>query len=55
MWSLFRAYGSLRVTTAIAEDLGLISSPSLPLPLQGLDREGRLKVTDAIRRCGLEA
>ncbi|WP_309992317.1 dihydrodipicolinate synthase family protein [Arthrobacter pascens] len=55
VWSLFRAYGSLRVTAAIAEDLGLTSSPSLPLPLRGLDRDGRLKVADAIRRCGLEA
>lgn len=55
VWSLFRTYGSLRVTAAIAEHLGLISSPSLPLPLHGLDREGRLKVADAIRRCGLEA
>ncbi|MBN3497845.1 dihydrodipicolinate synthase family protein [Arthrobacter pascens] len=55
VWSLYRAYASLRVTAAIAEDLGLISSPSLPLPLQGLDREGRLKVAEALRRCGLEA
>ncbi|QTG80286.1 dihydrodipicolinate synthase family protein [Arthrobacter crystallopoietes] len=55
VWSLFRMYGSLRVTAAIAEDLGLISSPSLPLPLRGLDTEGRSKVADAIRRCRLEA
>lgn len=55
VWSLFRMYGSLRVTAAIAEDLGLISPSSLPLPLHGLDGEGRLKVADAIRRCGLEA
>ncbi|SDQ03134.1 dihydrodipicolinate synthase family protein [Arthrobacter crystallopoietes] len=55
VWSLFRRYGSLRVTAAIAEHLGLLSSPSLPLPLHGLDSEGRLKVADAIRRCGLEA
>jgi len=55
VWSLFRRYGSLRVTAAIAEDLGLISSSGLPLPLHGLDSEGRLKVADAIRRCGLEA
>ena len=50
IWSLFRTYGSLRVTAALAEDLGLASSPSLPLPLRGLDRDGRLKVADAIRR-----
>jgi 4-hydroxy-tetrahydrodipicolinate synthase len=54
VWSLFRTYGSLRVTAAIAEDLGLISSPSLPLPLHSLDSAARLKVADAIRSCGLE-
>ncbi|GAB3526820.1 dihydrodipicolinate synthase family protein [Arthrobacter monumenti] len=54
VWSLFGMYGSLRVTAAIAEELGLTPLQSLPLPLQGLDSEGRRKVADAIRRCGLE-
>lgn len=55
LWSLFRTYGSLRVTAALAEDLGLVSSAPLPLPLRGLDSEGRDKVADAIRLIGLEA
>jgi 4-hydroxy-tetrahydrodipicolinate synthase len=55
VWSLFRTYGSLRVTAALAEDLGIVPSSALPLPLHGLDSEGREKVAEAIRRCGLEA
>ncbi|WP_425860839.1 dihydrodipicolinate synthase family protein [Arthrobacter sp. TWP1-1] len=55
LWSLFRTYGSLRVTAALAEDLGLVSSAPLPRPLRGLDSEGRDKVADAIRLIGLEA
>jgi 4-hydroxy-tetrahydrodipicolinate synthase len=55
VWSLFRTYGSLRVTAALAEDLGLVPSPALPLPLHGLDGEGREKVAQAIRQTGLEA
>ena len=55
LWSLFRTYGSLRVTVTLAEDLGLIPSSALPLPLRGLDPEGRSRVAEAIRQCGLEA
>lgn len=55
LWSLFRAYGSLRVTAALAEDLGLVPSGALPRPLRGLDSEGRSKVAEAIRLIGLEA
>ena len=55
LWSLFRAYGSLRVTAALAEDLGLVPSGALPRPLRGLDSEGRSKVVEAIRLIGLEA
>ncbi|XAS70187.1 dihydrodipicolinate synthase family protein [Micrococcaceae bacterium Sec5.1] len=54
LWSLFRTYGSLRVTAALAEELRLIPSSALPLPLRGLDPEGRSRVADAIRQCGLE-
>jgi 4-hydroxy-tetrahydrodipicolinate synthase len=54
LFSLFRTYGSLRVTAALAEDLGLVSSGALPLPLRGLDSEGRDQVADAIRLIGLE-
>lgn len=55
LWSLFRTYGSLRVTAALAEDLGLVPSAGLPLPLRGLDSEGRDKVAEAIRLLGLQA
>ncbi|MGG4205739.1 dihydrodipicolinate synthase family protein [Paenibacillus jamilae] len=41
LWSLFRQYGSLRVISAVAEISGLISSPSLPLPLQPLIQSAR--------------
>ena len=54
IWSLFRTYGSLRVTAALAEDLGVVPSSALPLPLRGLDAEGREKVAEAIRLCGVE-
>ncbi|WP_025678135.1 dihydrodipicolinate synthase family protein [Paenibacillus massiliensis] len=41
LWSLFRQFGSLRVVAAAAEISGLISSPSLPLPLQPLNQSSR--------------
>ncbi|MFB8374676.1 dihydrodipicolinate synthase family protein [Paenibacillus taichungensis] len=41
IWLLFRQYGSLRVIAAAAELMGLISSPSLPLPLQPLNSSAR--------------
>lgn len=55
LWSLYRSYGSLRVTAALAEGLGLIASAQLPRPLRGLGSEGRAKLAEAIRRMGLEA
>lgn len=55
LWSLFRTYGSLRVTAALAEDLGLLSSAALPRPLQGLNNEGRGRVAQAIAEMGLKA
>lgn len=55
LWSLFQTYGSLRVTAVLAEDLGLVPSAGLPLPLRRLDTEGRDKVAEAIRVLGLEA
>lgn len=55
LWSLFRTYGSLRVTAALAEDLGLLPSAALPRPLRGLNNEGRGKVAQAIAEIGLKA
>jgi 4-hydroxy-tetrahydrodipicolinate synthase len=44
LWQLFREHGSLRVTAALAEHLGLVTGPSLPLPLRGLDVAARARV-----------
>jgi 4-hydroxy-tetrahydrodipicolinate synthase len=44
LWQLFREHGSLRVTAALAEHLGLVTGPSLPLPLRGLDTAARARV-----------
>ncbi|WP_460325819.1 hypothetical protein [Paenibacillus sp. YSY-4.3] len=41
IWALFRQHGSLRVVSAAAEIKGLISSPSLPLPLLPLNQSVR--------------
>ncbi|MFB4328289.1 dihydrodipicolinate synthase family protein [Paenibacillus sp. CR_12] len=41
IWTLFRQFGSLRVVSAAAEMDNLISSPSLPLPLQPLNPSAR--------------
>jgi len=41
-WAMFRLRGSLRVMVTAAELQGLVSSPSLPLPLkrmEGIERE----------------
>lgn len=48
LWALFAQHGSLRVASAIAEELGLVGSLNLPLPLRGLDAGGRAAVTAAI-------
>jgi dihydrodipicolinate synthase/N-acetylneuraminate lyase len=48
LWSLFAAHGSLRVTAAIAEDLGLAPVDSLPRPVRGLDADARARVAAAL-------
>jgi len=48
LWALLRRYGSYRVASAIAEHLGLVSSPSLPRPVVGLDEAGRRSVEAAL-------
>ncbi|MFI6172147.1 dihydrodipicolinate synthase family protein [Nocardia sp. NPDC051052] len=47
-WELFRRYGSMRVVTAAAEQLGLIGSPSLPRPLRGIPESARKEVAAAL-------
>ncbi len=44
LWDLFSRHGSLRVTAAIAEYLGLAQPHSLPLPIRGLDGGQRADV-----------
>lgn len=41
LWDLFAAHGSLRVTAAIAEHLGLVTRPCLPRPILGLSDRDR--------------
>lgn len=48
-WAQFRQYGSLRVASASAEILGLISSPSLPLPLQPLNSSARERLKSTLK------
>jgi 4-hydroxy-tetrahydrodipicolinate synthase len=44
LWAMFASHGSLRVTAAIAEHLGLVPPASLPRPLRGLNAETRARV-----------
>jgi 4-hydroxy-tetrahydrodipicolinate synthase len=54
LWSLFAEFGgSNRVIAAIAEELGLASPGSLPLPIQGLTPGQRARVVEVIDRLGL--
>lgn len=54
LWALFAEYGgSLRVTAAIAEHLGLAPQQCLPLPIQGLTGEQRARVADVVDQLGL--
>lgn len=46
LWDLFARHGSLRVTAALAEHLGLAHRSCLPLPLRGLDDTARAEVAD---------
>lgn len=48
IWDLFAEHGSLRVTAAIAEFLGLAAPSSLPLPIRGLDEAARADVARVV-------
>ena len=55
LWDLFAEYGgSLRVTAAIAEHLGLVGDRSLPLPIHGLDEAARAEVAKVVEQLGLD-
>ncbi|WP_342562238.1 dihydrodipicolinate synthase family protein [Paenibacillus sp. FSL R7-0345] len=49
LWGLFRQYGSLRVASAIAQQLGFISEPALPLPLLPLSPTVNEQLSSALR------
>ncbi len=53
LWALFARYGSLRVASAVAEELGLLVHPNLPRPVQGLNPEGRRAVSAALTAIGI--
>jgi 4-hydroxy-tetrahydrodipicolinate synthase len=55
LWALFRRHGSLRVVSAAAEQVDLVGSPNLPLPLRGLDREAREELAVVLQDLGLTA
>jgi 4-hydroxy-tetrahydrodipicolinate synthase len=48
LWELFAAYGSYRVVSALAEELGLVAHPNLPKPVLGLDEHGRKRLVGAL-------
>ncbi|MET1086862.1 MAG: dihydrodipicolinate synthase family protein [Arthrobacter sp.] len=54
LWQLFAELGgSIRVVAAIAEQLGLATPSCLPLPLQGLTRKQRARVSRIVDELGL--
>lgn len=54
LWDLFAAHGgSTRVIAVIAECLGLVSDPPLPLPIQGLQADARDEVLRVVAGLGL--
>ncbi len=44
IWGFFRKHGSLRVIATIAELMGLVTAPCLPLPIKSLSEEERQKL-----------
>ena len=54
LWDLFAAHGSLRVTAAIAEHLGLVAPHCLPRPVQGLGATQRAQVARVVRELRLK-
>lgn len=48
LWELFSAYGSYRVVSALAEELGLVAHPHLPKPVLGLHQRGRKRLAAAV-------
>lgn len=55
LWALFRQHGGLRVVAEAALQLGIGSSPNLPLPIQGLDGEARQQLSEVIEHLELQS
>ncbi|MNE82439.1 hypothetical protein D3C80_1791610 [compost metagenome] len=54
LWNSFKNNGgSLRVVAAIAEEMGLVSAPSLPLPLYSIQGDERERIMSLIRTLSL--
>ncbi|WP_354002694.1 dihydrodipicolinate synthase family protein [Occultella kanbiaonis] len=53
VWELMRRHGSMRVASALAEELGLVGTPNLPKPLRALDADVRVGLRDWVRSAGL--
>ena len=53
VWDLMAEHGSLRVTAAIAEHLGLVAAPSLPRPIRGLAGADAHRVAEIVDRLEL--
>ncbi|MYM19575.1 dihydrodipicolinate synthase family protein [Brevibacterium sp. 5221] len=54
LWEMFAAHGSLRPTAAIAEQLGLVARPCLPLPIRGLGEGERARLAGIVADLGLD-
>lgn len=50
LWELFDGYGSYRVVSALAEELGLVRHPNLPRPVLGLEDAGRAQLRQVVTR-----
>lgn len=53
LWALFRQHGSLRVVSAMAEILGLVATPNLPLPVRGLSDDAKVAVRQVVSELNL--
>ncbi|MBP8535124.1 dihydrodipicolinate synthase family protein [Streptomyces sp. MK37H] len=55
LWDLFTQHGSLRVIAEAAAHIGLTPPHSLPLPLRGLEADGRAQVAEVLEQLRLRA
>ncbi|MFI6028171.1 dihydrodipicolinate synthase family protein [Amycolatopsis magusensis] len=49
LWELYARYGSYRVMSAMAVELGLLAEPNLPRPVRSLGQEGREAVVRVLK------